>query len=162
MDELREMRDETEEEESGVSYARRLVQGRLDILRRELVRRTESDEDATSVGALLASLPDILSDEAGETSIGARRRPRLEPPPSLERIHRREVDRLADAPILTSLHERSGDEIGEILERFAEKERELSDLRRTLLDRIDALQGEIARRYRTGSASVADVLAPRG
>jgi hypothetical protein len=37
--EIRRRRAECEEEEQGISYARRVVQGRLDILRAELLRR---------------------------------------------------------------------------------------------------------------------------
>ena len=63
--ELRARREEAEAEEADVSYLRRLLQGRLDILRAELVRRSAGgDQD---VGGLLAGLPAILTDDAPGT-----------------------------------------------------------------------------------------------
>ena len=63
--ELRARREEAEAEEADVSYLRRLLQGRLDILRAELERRSAGgDQD---VAALLAGLPAILSDDAPGT-----------------------------------------------------------------------------------------------
>ena len=63
--ELRARREEAEAEEADVSYLRRLLQGRLDILRAELVRRSAGDEQ--DVAGLLAGLPAILSDDAPGT-----------------------------------------------------------------------------------------------
>jgi hypothetical protein len=61
--ELRARREEAEE--ADVSYLRRLLQGRLDILRAELVRRSAGgDQD---VAGLLAGLPKILTDDAPGT-----------------------------------------------------------------------------------------------
>jgi hypothetical protein len=63
--ELRARREEAEAEEADVSYLRRLLQGRLDILRAELVRRSAGgDQD---VGGLLAGLPAILTDDSPGT-----------------------------------------------------------------------------------------------
>src|SRR5215217_1338650 len=63
--ELRARREEAEAEEADVSYLRRLLQGRLDILRAELERRSAGgDQD---VAGLLAGLPAILTDDAPGT-----------------------------------------------------------------------------------------------
>ena len=52
-------------EEADVSYLRRLLEGRLDILQAELERRSAGgDQD---VGGLLAGLPKILTDDAPGT-----------------------------------------------------------------------------------------------
>jgi hypothetical protein len=53
--ELRARRKEAEAEQADVSYLRWLLQGRLDILRAELVRRSATDEQ--DVAGLLAGLP---------------------------------------------------------------------------------------------------------
>ena len=60
--ELRSRREEAEAEEADISYLRRLLQGRLDILRAELVRRSQGGEQ--DVAGLLAGLPAILTDDA--------------------------------------------------------------------------------------------------
>ena len=68
--ELRSRREEAEAEEADVSYLRRLLQDRLDILRAELERRSAGgDQD---VAALLAGLPAILSDDAPAPSAPSR------------------------------------------------------------------------------------------
>ena len=74
--ELRARREEAEAEEADVSYLRRLLQGRLDILRAELVRRSAGGTH--DVAGLLAGLPSILTDDAPAPSAPSRgsRRPR--------------------------------------------------------------------------------------
>jgi hypothetical protein len=67
--ELRARREEAEAEETDVSYLRRLLQGRLDILREELVRRSAGGAQD------VAGLSSILSDDAPGT-FGAVRRAR--------------------------------------------------------------------------------------
>lgn len=46
VDELRTLLDELYEEEQKVSYRRRVLHGKIDILRAELVRRLKEDRDA--------------------------------------------------------------------------------------------------------------------
>lgn len=46
LDELRELLDDLYEEEQKVSYRRRVLHGKIDILRAELVRRLKEDNDA--------------------------------------------------------------------------------------------------------------------
>lgn len=46
VDELRELLDDLYEEEQKVSYRRRVLHGKIDILRAELVRRLKEDRDA--------------------------------------------------------------------------------------------------------------------
>ncbi len=46
VDELRGLLDELYEEEQKVSYRRRVLHGKIDILRAELVRRLKEDRDA--------------------------------------------------------------------------------------------------------------------
>ncbi len=154
-DEIRAMRDECEEEETAISFARRILQGKLDILRAEALRRQESgmNGDAQS---LLDALPRILSDEVPAGPL----RPRVPRSliPAAVQHQRREVERLVEEHSLALLEEKSSEELSEIVHVLALKERELSELRRQLFDRIDALQEELARRYQSGEASVTEVL----
>ncbi|MDO8848436.1 MAG: hypothetical protein Q7W51_08640 [Coriobacteriia bacterium] len=46
LDELRQLLDELYEEEQKTSYRRRVLHGKIDILRAELVRRLKEDRDA--------------------------------------------------------------------------------------------------------------------
>ena len=84
--ELRARREEAEAEEADVSYLRRLLQGRLDILRAELVRRSAGGNQ--DVAGLLAGLPAILSDDAPGTFSAV---PRVQTP-SRAGEHRRRVE----------------------------------------------------------------------
>ncbi|MDQ3932186.1 MAG: aerial mycelium formation protein [Actinomycetota bacterium] len=153
-DEIRAMRDECAEEEGGVSFARRMLQGKLDILRAEAIRRQESGTNG-DLQSLLDALPQILSDDVPARPL----RPRV-PRILVPSVHhqRREVERLVEEHTLALLEEKSTEELSEMVHLLAEKERELSELRRQLFDRLDALQEELTRRYQRGEASVTEVL----
>ena len=157
VEEIRRMRDDCEEEESGVSYARRVVQGKLDIVRAEATRRQGEGQDARQV---LDALPGILGGDARSTGEPGARISRYLVPPHVQ-YHRREIDQIADDEALSNLASRSTDELAALVERLAAKEREMSELRQTLFHRIDRLQDELTRRYKSGAAQIGDVLGER-
>jgi CheY-like chemotaxis protein len=108
--ELRARREEAEAEEADVSYLRRLLQGRLDILRAELERRSAGgDQD---VAALLAGLPAILSDDAPGTFSAV---PRVQVP-SRAGEHRRRVERLVSDETIARLPELDVEEVTRAVE----------------------------------------------
>jgi hypothetical protein len=146
--EVRAMRAEVEEEEALLSYERRLLQARIDIL------GAEKDRRAGKGGSIIDRLPQILADDP-TPSRGAM--PRSEPP-SLENPRRR-VEKLVSDDTLLGLPELSEDHIDEIVATLAEAEQEVSDHRRRVLDVLDALTGDIGRRYASGEADPTDVLA---
>jgi hypothetical protein len=66
VDELRELLDDLYEEEQKVSYRRRVLHGKIDILRAELVRRLKEDRDAGKgvvTGGDIERLIDILAND---------------------------------------------------------------------------------------------------
>lgn len=155
-DEIRRMRADCQQEETGISYTRRVLQGRIDILRAEIERRGEAgDERAESV---LAGLPEILGDEDHTSEPTEARVPQHLQPPVME-DGRREIDRVVDEAPLGSLETRGTDELGGMAEELIERERALSETRQVLFDRIDRLEDELVRRYRDGAADPADALA---
>lgn len=156
--EIRRMRDECEEEESGISFARRVLQGKLDIVRAEAVRRR--DAGSATAASVLESLPGILGD-GGVTGGPAPRATRFLVPPSVQH-HRRAVDQIADEGALASVRDKSDEELAELVAQLSEKESQLSTTRRVLLDRIDALQDELTQRYKSGTANVSELLTPNG
>lgn len=157
--ELRELRASCENAEEGVSYARRLLQGRLDILHAELRRRHDQDGD-DAAGGLVERLTAILSSDAAPSNPMAARSTRLRVPPTAA-MHEARLDEIADEATLAQVDEQDTDRLEELIDRLAAHERELSRTRRQLFDRIDALRDELARRYKDGSASVSDILADR-
>jgi hypothetical protein len=149
---VRTARAECEAEEEGISYARRVLQGRLDILRAELLRREgHGDDDAED---LLARLPDILSADHVASPPAKARSTRLRVPEDADRLEA-EIDAIVGN---ADLGDRDTDELAAVVERLAAHERHLSGVRRQLFDRIDALRDELARRYKDGTAAVSEIL----
>jgi hypothetical protein len=150
LDEVRERRDEADQEEVDLSYLRRLLQGRLDIVRGEQARR------AGEIGDLVESLPQVLSDEPRSDAVGLGRHRTLEPS-RMGETRRREEAIAADLGLSDPA---ALDEAG--LERAVEvlttEEADVSTARRAVQAVLDTLGEEIARRYRDGSASVETLL----
>jgi hypothetical protein len=150
LDELRARRDTAEDVESQISYYRRLLHGRMDLLNFELRRRSGEEERS-----LLDALPEILA--SGMVLGGEPNLRHIETmPPLPTTTGRRLIDRIMDDGILTQLPELTDDEVNEALERLGEVETELSSQRKQLHGVIDALQNEIVARYRSqqGQAQV--------
>ena len=144
IDELRRKKDECEALESEVSYARRLIQGKLDILRHGVERMAGGDR--LGVTEMVEDLPGILCEGVGGC---ASRLPRILAPANAV-TQRREVERLAAMADLTRLEELSPDELKEIVERLESAEKETSQRRRRIQGVMDQITGELIRRYREG------------
>ena len=150
LDELRRRRETAEDVETQISYYRRLLHGRMDLLNFELRRRSGEEQRS-----LLEALPEIL---ASGMVIGSE--PNLRHidtmPPLPTTTGRRLIDKIMDDGVLTQLPELSSEELIEAIERLEEVESQLSVQRRQLHSVIDALQEEIISRYRSqhGEAQV--------
>ena len=154
MDELRAKRAESQAIETGLSYLRRLAQGRLDIVAAEQRRRTEGGEPVDTED-LVASLSDILGDHL--IAPGNGRLPQLLSP-DLDAFDTGPLDAIAGPNRIANLGECSDDDLADLVEKLSAFEAEVSAERRTLFATIDALQAEITRRYKTGEASVESLL----
>ena len=150
--EVRTRRGEAEQEEADVSYIRRMIQGRLDILRAELNRR-----DGALSGSLVEGLSTILADEPRTAARGMGRHVTVEP--SRIDSHRRYVEALVADVDLSDVSARSTDELANALRTLSEEERTVSAKRRALHGVLDACSAEITRRYREGEADVGALLA---
>lgn len=152
---VRDKRRECQDLENGLSYVRRLLHGRLDIVRGELERRRAGAEPA-ALDDLIARLPEVLSD--GSRSDSLPRPPQdLAPDSHAERLVG-DLDARFPASALGELPERSDADLADLVEQLAGYEREISGDRAALHDVIDRLHGEIVRRYRAGEASVDSLL----
>jgi len=154
--EIRVQRDECRAVEDKVSYLRRLVQGRLDIVEADL-RRRAAGTDASDLPSLVEQLPGILSDRVRGPGSGPGRLPSSILPPDDDELLD-ELDAVASPGALDSLSTLSDEEVQEMATRFGELEHRVSERRRALFSRIDALQAELARRYKSGEANVGSVL----
>lgn len=150
---LRKMREECEEFEGEVSYARRLVQGKLDILKHEIERRHGGGE--SGIESLISKLPSILADEGAPGGFGHHTRILL--PGGAER-RRREIERLASEDTLAHLDDLSTGQLSVVIDRLAEAEAKVSQERRQILEVIDKITSEMVRRYRDGQEDPAALL----
>lgn len=157
LEELRILRRDTEEQEADLSYLRRLLHGRMDILRAELDRRQVPLDPVTSAGpALLDRLPAILADAPSSIRRPARHLT-FGPPRGAQ--YQREADALMGDVQLADLAAHPTAELLAAVERLAEYEREVSRRRQILQRTADDCSAEITRRYREGEARVDDLLA---
>lgn len=149
---IRTMRDDCREEETRLSYARRVAHGQLDIVGAE-VRRRGGDDD----GGLVGTLSQILADEPAPRSREARTVPVYTP--TEEGYGNRAHDALVDDAQLGRVPDLDDAQLSALLSRLQEKEAYISSLRRTVLTHLDALQDELIRRYRDHAVDIDDVVA---
>lgn len=143
INELRRRRDTAEDVEAQISYYRRLLHGRMDLLDFEQ-RRRRGDEKRS----ILEALPEILAKGMVLGSEPALKHIETMPPlPSV--TGRRLIDKIMDDGVLANLGELTDDEITEAIGRLRDVETQLSGQRRQLHHVIDALQDEIVTRYRS-------------
>ena len=150
-EQLRARRVDCELAEEGVSYARRLLQGRIDILRAELDQR-----DDAAAADLLGSLPSILADGTARADPLHTRATRLRVPPDAA-DYEAAIDAYIGAEhrdVEAHVEGQQTAQLAPIVDRLAALERELSVVRRALFERIDALRDELAARYKDGRADV--------
>ncbi|WP_197085023.1 RsiG family protein [Saccharothrix sp. ST-888] len=173
LDELRMLRRDAQEQEADLSYLRRLLQGRLDILQAELERRrvhpgaaagapagVENGGGSTEAGAEPVALLDRLAAILADTPSVVRRPARhvtLGPPRGEQ--YQREADALIGDVQLADLAAHPTADLLAAVERLAEHEREVSGRRQILQRTADGCSAEMTRRYREGEARVEDLLA---
>jgi hypothetical protein len=153
IEDIRAMRAECQDVETGLSYLRRVVQGRLDIVAAERERR-RSGGDPADIARLVEQLPTILADHLRAPGNG--RLPSTLGPGKVDT----ELEARVDAVVATldDLAAVDDDALAAGQAELTDLETEISGRRRELFDRIDALQAELTRRYRTGEADVGSLL----
>jgi len=158
IEDVRAMRAECQVVETGLSMLRRLVQGRLDIVGVELTRRAEGGDPA-DLPDLIARLPEVLSDRTHAPGVG--RLPQLMAPGDLPPELETELDAISGPGTVSDLPALVDAELRSMAEALVAFEHKVSGHRAELFERIDALQAEITRRYKTGEASVDSLLQRR-
>jgi hypothetical protein len=150
LQELRERRHDAEQEDADLSYIRRLLQGRLDVIRAERARRAEGNGVA-----VVDHLSEVLAD-GSRSAHGSGRFLNVEPSRVAE--SRRRVEQIIADPHLSDIDTLTDAEIAQAYDEISEHERAVSVLRKRVQKAMDTLTAEVARRYRDGSASVDDLL----
>lgn len=153
MEEVRARRAACQQLETQLSYVRRLAQGRLDIVASEMTaRRLGAADDRTLVQQLAEALADRIS------APGPGHLPMVLAPDEVEPQLAARLDQAAPPALVSDPGSMSDDDLRQVAAALAELEREVSDRRRAVFHRIDALQEEVVRRYQAGEADVDSLL----
>lgn len=148
--ELRAMRRDAQRDEADLSYVRRLLHGRIDILRAELARRTDPEAPVVDrLSEILADAPSSRSASARHVTLGT---------PQSEESRLLAAEMLSDVE-LSDLGARTDAELHEAMARLLRYEQQVSRRRQQLQRMADDSSAEITRRYREGEAQVDDLLA---
>jgi len=149
---LRGMRRECTDLENGVSFVRRLAQGRLDVIVAETERR--ADGGGGDLADLVARLPELLSDGVRAPGSG-RVEQELDPPDAVVNPLTEVLDAAVGPSIMTEVAELGNDELSAAIIALRNFEEQLSTSRRSLHNTIDALNDELARRIAAGETPTA-------
>lgn len=155
IDEVRRLRAAGTDVETGLSYLRRMVQGAIDIITREHAHRSGAAPTSGDEG-LLDELPGILGDHGRPAGVG--RLPQTLEPTTFDMELAAEYESLIGDGHLARVGELDDAELDALLAQLGDLESRVSAKRRGYLDRIDALQSELTRRYQTGEATVDSLL----
>ncbi|MEU1123643.1 ABC transporter substrate-binding protein [Streptomyces sp. NPDC005899] len=148
--ELRTLRRDAQRDEADLSYVRRLVQGRIDILRAELARRADPHSPVVDrLSEILTDTPSVHRSSARHVTLTT---------PRSDEYRRLAADTLAEVE-LSDLDARTDEELLSAMGRLVGYERQVSRRRHRLQRTVDDCSAEIARRYRDGEAQVDDLLA---
>lgn len=147
LDELRSLRSELQHQDDVVSYARRVAQARVDLVKSEMARR---DDD----GSVSDDVTEVLSQQLNS---GPGRPPR--PAEDLsDNTLSAELDAICSAAGFGRIDELTEDELSTLAEAIGEFERRVSQDRRERFELLDAMSAELVRRYRDGEADVDSLL----
>ncbi|HET6858229.1 MAG TPA: ABC transporter substrate-binding protein [Streptomyces sp.] len=146
---LRALRRDSQRDEADLSYVRRLLHGRIDILRAELTRRTGPDSPVVDrLSEILADAPSLHRSSARHVTLST---------PHSEEYRLLAAEMLAEVE-LSDLDARTDEELHSAMGRLVRYEQQVSRRRHGLQRTADDCSAEIARRYRDGEAQVDDLL----
>lgn len=147
---LRAERSELQDTDDAVSYVRRLVQARVDIVAEERKHRI-----AGGHLNLAEDLPAVLSRHL----TGGPARPPRPATAATDHPLAIELDQICAEVRADHIADLDDDELDEVSSRLEAFEHSCSAERREVFTRLDALSAELVRRYRDGQASVDGLLA---
>ena len=153
MTELREMRVMCDALDRELSYYRRLLHGRMDLLSFEMRRR--SGEETRS---LIEALPEILAGSEAGPPRETNAKPILIEAPDLPSEGKRLVDRALGDDFLARLPSTDDAELEVIQRLLTDVEGDVSQQRRTVYESYEKIHAELTRRYREGLANVDELL----
>lgn len=142
LDELRQRRDDCLAEREYLSFLRRLVQGRAEILKAELERRAGGPGGEP----LVERLATILGGEGQGPSRGEAVKVGL--PEEEMLLARRRVERLVSDVAISDPGQLGDERLTQAAALLVEEEHEISQTRTAVIEILDLLQAELKRRYK--------------
>ena len=152
LESLRERRSVAVEVENELSYYRRLLYGRMDLVKYEQ-RRRAGEEDRPLVDALV----DILTDPARTDGSGPRGNQRIVTDlPPLPDVGKREIDAVMANDVLLRTDDVTDEQLAESLEAYESKVSEINEQRLIAQDVIDRLTDLITERFQAETGDTDD------
>ena len=148
IEDLRQRRQEAMQEEADLSYVRRMLQGRIEILQQAVDLSNENSEQSDD--QLVARLTTALVGTASGAPVVSARHSVAEPGRMAER--RRFVERLIADVGLSDPDQMTSEDSVAALVRLRETEQAVSATRAQVHGVIDVLTNELGSRYRNGEA----------
>ncbi|MFN8125194.1 MAG: aerial mycelium formation protein [Candidatus Nanopelagicales bacterium] len=139
---VRERRQTAMQEEADLSYVRRMLQGRIEILTAELDTQPDESDDE-----LVQRLTRALVQHTATPGVSSRH---LVAEPTRLAERRRYVERVIADVGLSDVGAMTPDEVRAAIARLTEQEQLVSRTRGEVHEVIDTLTSELARRYQTG------------
>ena len=153
MEELRNRRRVVDDLDTELSFYRRMLHGRMDLLSFEMRRRSGGE-----TRSLIEALPQILADGIDGPSRNVIPKDLPLTLPQFSGDGNRMIDQVLGDGFLAHLPSLDDDELGEIQEMLTEAEQEISTQRRAVYAIHDRISEEITRRYREGLTDGTDLL----
>lgn len=147
LEDLRSLRTELQQQDDVVSYARRVAQARVDLVKSEMARRADP-------GTVSDEVTEVLSQHL----TGGPGRPPRPAEDLSDNTLSAELDAICSNLGFGRLEDLTEDELSALAEGIEEFERRVSQDRRERFDLLDALSAELVRRYRDGEADVDSLL----
>ena len=138
---LRDYRQRLEAEEDRVSYWRRVVHARLDLLAAE-----SASDHALTLPHLIRVLGDTGTGRTRQALVSVRAAEPLPELPELTEMWATDID------------PQDGQQVADAVERLTRAERQLTDYRRALHARIDEATGELISRYRENPLAALSII----
>lgn len=152
LDAVRARRVDAAQEETDLSYLRRQLHARIDIMRAEQRRRREGGS-----APIVGELARILAANAVAPATGSGRHQTLQP--SCVETHRRHIETLVTNVDLSDVGSLSEAQLDGAITVYCTEETSVSQRRREVQRVVDTINAEIGSRYASGTASVDDLLA---
>lgn len=148
LEDLRRRRDDCLAEREYLSFLRRLVQGRAEILRAEIARRSGRGEQ----GPLVERLATILSSGGQGPSRGEAVKVGI--PEEEVLLARRRLERLVSDAGISDPSALDDEQLARAVDLLVAEEHEVSQTRAEVIAALDRLQDELKRRYKEDPTQV--------